>query len=128
MLNMKKQHGVSFLGVIVIIAIVGFFLMVGVKLFPVYYKGLTTKSIVEDVATEMNGKQPNKKQLWNKIQKRFSIDSIKGIGKEDFVFEQAKNSIEFGLDYEVRVPLIANIDVVVKFDQQEVINTKSSEN
>jgi len=125
MLNREKQRGLSFLGWIIIIAVVGFFLMVGVKLFPVYYKGLTTKAIVEDTAAEMEGKGPNKNQLWNKIQKRLDIDSIYDVKKEHFVFEKVKDSINFGVDYEVRIPLIANIDVVAKFDQRQTINGKA---
>ncbi len=128
MLNLKKQRGASFLGWIVIIAIVGFFLMAGVKLFPVYYNGLTTKSIVEDIAVQMDGKEPNKKQLWSAIQKRLTIDSVKGVSKENFVFEKGKNSIDFGVDYEIRVPFIANIDIVAIFDQRETINTKVPNN
>ena len=128
MLNGKKQRGASFLSWIVIIAIVGFFLMVGIKLFPVYYKGLTTKAIIEDIATEMIGKEPNKKQLWNAIRKRLDVDSIYDVDKEHFVFEKIKDGIDFGVDYEIRIPLIANIDVVAKFDQRQKINTKAAQN
>lgn len=128
MLNRNKQRGVSFLGWIVVIAIVGFFLMVGVKLFPVYYKGLSTKSIMEDIAAEMAGKEPNKKQLWGAIRKRLDIDSIYDVEKEHFVFEKVKDRIDFGVDYEIRVPLIANIDVVAKFDQRQTISSKASTN
>ena len=44
--------------------------------------------------------------------------------REHFVYSKNKDSIEFGLDYEVRVPVILNLDAVAKFDQRQTITTK----
>lgn len=124
MISIYKQRGATFIFWMFFVAIIGFLLMIGAKLFPVYYKGFSTEKIVEDVALEMQKKKPNKKQLWDTIEKRLNINSIRTVKKEHFVFTKEKDSINFGLDYEVRVPIIANIDAVAKFDQRQTINTK----
>lgn len=122
---MYKQRGATFIFWVFFVALIGFVLMVGAKLFPVYYKGFTSEKIVEDVAIEMQGKKPNKKQIWQAISKRININGINGIEKEHFVYSKnGKDVIEVGLDYEVRVPIIANLDAVAKFDQRQTINTK----
>ncbi|MFK7817018.1 MAG: DUF4845 domain-containing protein [Gammaproteobacteria bacterium] len=124
MITMYRQRGATFVFWVFFIALIGFLLMLGVKLFPVYYKGFTTQKIVEEIAIDMQGKKPNKKQLWQSISKRININSVYGVNKEHFVYEKNKNSVEFGLDYEVRVPVIANLDAVAKFDQRQTIVTK----
>ncbi len=124
MITMYKQRGATFVFWVFFLALIGFLLMLGVKLFPVYYKGLTTQKIVEEIAIEMQGKKPNKKQLWESISKRININSVYGINKKHFVYEKNKDMVEFGLDYEVRVPVIANLDAVAKFDQRQTISTK----
>ena len=44
--------------------------------------------------------------------------------KHNYVYVvNKKGNIEFGLNYEVRVPAIANLDVVAKFDQIQTIVT-----
>ncbi len=124
-MNFKKQQGASFVFWVFFLALIGFLIMIGIKLFPVYYKGFATEKIVEDIAAEMQGKKPTKSQLWDAIDKRLNINSIYGVGKEAFVYEKGKQGVvNFGLDYEFRVPIIANLDAVVNFDQRQAINTK----
>jgi len=124
MITMYKQRGATFVFWVFFLALIGFLLMLGIKLFPVYYKGFTTQKIVEEIAIEMQGKKPNKKQLWQSIDKRININSVYGVNRDHFVYEKNKDSVEFGLDYEVRIPVIANLDAIAKFDQRQTIMTK----
>ena len=124
MIAKQRQRGASFVFWVFFLALIGFLMMLGIKLFPVYYKGFATKDIVESIALEMKNKKPNKKQLWQSIDKRLNINSINGVKKEHFVYNRSKEGIEFGLDYEVRIPVIANLDAVAKFDQRQSIVTK----
>ena len=98
--------------------------MLGIKLFPVYYKGFATEKIIEDLALEMDGKKPNKKQLWQSIDNYLNVNNVSGVTKDNFVYSKEKNMIEFGLDYEIRIPVIANLDAVAKFDQRQTITIK----
>ena len=99
MIAMHKQRGATFIFWVFFAALVGFLLMLGIKLFPVYYKGFATEKIVEDIALEMQGKKPNKKQLWESIDKRLNVNSINGVQKEHFVYNKSgKDGVEFGLD------------------------------
>lgn len=123
-MNLKKQRGATFVFWVFFLALIGFLIMIGIKLFPVYYKGFATQKIVEDLAAEMQEKKPNKKQLWIAIDKRININSIYGVNKEHFVYESGKGSYSFGLDYEVRVPIVANLDAIVRFDQRQTVTTK----
>jgi len=122
MITMYKQRGATLIFWLFFVSLIGFMLMVGAKLFPVYYKGLSTKKIVEDVASEMQNKKPNKKQIWGALSKRININGIYGIEKDHLVYSKSgKDSLELGLDYEVRVPIIANLDAVARFDQRQTI-------
>ncbi len=75
----------------------------------------------------MQGKQPNKKQLWDLIDRRLYINNISDVKKEDFIYNVDKRNVEFGIDYEVRVSLISNLDGVVMFDYRHTL-TKNSKN
>ncbi len=129
MKSANQQRGASFVFWVFILALLGFLVTIGIKLFPVYYDGLAAKAIVEEIAVQMQGKKPNKKQLWDTISKRLNINSIRNVKREHMVFNTKKKGIvEFGLNYEVRVPLIANLDGVVKFDYRETLNAKPEQN
>jgi hypothetical protein len=122
MMTMYKQRGATFVFWVFFLALIGFLMMLGIKLFPVYYKGFATEKIIEDLALEMQGKKPNKKQLWQSIESHLNVNSIYNVTKDNFVYSKSKkDTIEFGLNYEVRVPAIANLDVIAKFDQRQTI-------
>lgn len=127
MMNLRKQQGASFVFWVLILALIGFLFMIGIKLFPVYYRGLAAKKVMEDLAVEMQGKKPNKKQLWDLIDRRLYINNISDVTKEDFFYNVDKRNVEFGIDYEVRVSLISNLDAVVMFDYRHTL-TKNSKN
>ena len=124
MMNFKNQRGASFVFWVLIAALFGFLLMMGVKLFPVYYRGLSVKTFVEEIAVELNGKNPSKKQVWQKIEKRLNVNGIRNIKRQDMVFERDKKKTHIGLDYEERIPLAGNIDAVVMFDYRQTIEQK----
>jgi hypothetical protein len=124
MMNFKNQRGASFVFWVLIAALFGFLLMMGVKLFPVYYRGLSVKTFVEEIAVELNGKNPSKKQVWQKIEKRLNVNGIRNIKRQDMVFERDKRKTHIGLDYEERIPLAGNIDAVVMFDYRQTIEQK----
>ena len=123
-MNLKRQRGATFIFWVFFLALIGFLIMIGIRLFPVYYRGFASEKVIEDLASEMQGKSPNKKQLWDAIDKRLYINNISDVKKEDLVYNKVKKSLEFGVDYEVRVPLIANMDAVVMFDHRQTISTK----
>ena len=125
MISISKQRGATFVFWVFFAALIGFLLMLGIKLFPVYYKGFATEKIIEDLALEMGGKKPSKKQLWQSIERRLDINSLSGVSREHFVYSRDKDAVEFGLDYEVRVPIIHNLDAVAKFDQRQTIIVKN---
>lgn len=128
MMNLRKQRGASFVFWVLMTALIGFLFLIGIKLFPVYYRGLAAKKVMEDLAIEMQNKKPNKKQLWDLIDRRLYINNINDVTKEDFVYVVDKRNVEFGIDYEVRVPLVANLDAVVMFDYRHTINASSLKN
>lgn len=128
MMNLRKQRGATFVFWVIMLALIGFLFMMGIKLFPVYYRGLAAKKVMEDLAVEMQNKKPNKKQLWDLIDRRLYINNISDVTKEDFVYTVDKRTVEFGIDYEVRVPLIANLDAVAMFDYRHTLNTSNSKN
>jgi hypothetical protein len=51
------------------------------------------------------------------VQRQFDVSRIDTISAKDIKFTEGKNGREANANYEKRVPLIANIDVVVKFDK-----------
>lgn len=124
MQSLQQQRGATFVFWVFFLALISFIGTLGIKLAPVYMRGFSAEKVIEDLALDMAGKNPNKKQLWETIDKRLYINNISDVTKENMVFNKNRDTIEFGIDYEVRVPLIANMDAVVMFDHRQTITSK----
>jgi hypothetical protein len=67
-------------------------------------------------------------QAFADLERRFNIAYVSSVKKEHVKIVRAGNASKLNIAYEVRVPLIANLDVVGKFDHTvDLSGTSSSE-
>ncbi|MEA3410320.1 MAG: DUF4845 domain-containing protein [Pseudomonadota bacterium] len=123
MKSMQRQNGASFLLWLVLIGILGFGMVVGFKLFPVYLNGYAVEKILTEVAQEAKGKGYNKKIIWKSISKRLDVNSISDVTYDNLSFKRETGNSTIGIDYEVRKHLFANIDAVIVFSFSETFKT-----
>lgn len=107
-----KQRGMTFWGVIIITAMAAFCGMLVIKLFPVYYNDLRIKNAL-DVVKRSDAN--NRYQIIETFSRQLTIEDIKNIDAKQLKLEPNNNGFSANLDYEVRVPIIYNIDAMVKF-------------
>ena len=124
----NKQTGMSTIVLIVIIGLFGYAIFIGLKITPVYMEYLSIKSAVDGLADEMQTRQMSKTQFKDLMRRRLDINyvSIDGLTpsrdgcektkKDVFYFKSAKKNTDVGVNYEKRIPVIANIDFLISFD------------
>ncbi len=112
----SRQHGLGALGWLVVLAIASFALTCFFRIGPVYLEYWQTKQAVDEVLSGENASGMSKDQIISSLQKLFVVNRIESITLKDFRFEQTKEGYVVDASYEKRVPLVANIDVVVKFN------------
>lgn len=113
----KYQTGLGALGWLIVLAIASFGLTCFFKLGPVYLDYWNTKNAVEVVVDSGKAGTQSKGELLQSLQSQLDVSMIKTITVKDVRITDARNTRELDASYEKRVPLLANIDVVVKFDK-----------
>lgn len=115
----SSQKGISLLGGLVLLAILGFVASTAFKVLPHYFDYWTMKKIIESVATDKAQKIETVGEFYNHVDAGMGINNIRDL--------QARNIMTVTLDddvfaahlqYEQREPLIGNVDLVVKFDHE----------
>lgn len=116
----KHQYGITLTSFLMVLAVVGFFLFIGMKLFPMYQEywavGKAIKSVANDdsVPTDPNS-------IRRSLDKHFDVGYIDSITGKDIQVERASNGgMLIVADYEVRKPLMYNLDIVGKFRVEEI--------
>lgn len=113
----KQQKGASIFAIIVLLIIAGFFFSVGFKLYPAYFDN----KLVDSVLTEMIGNNDELNQskflIKRTVQRKFTVNQIR-LPKEALKIIKEGNKVILDLDYQVRVPMFANVDAMVKFKKK----------
>jgi len=115
----NRQKGLSMPSLLMLFIIGGVIVTCIIKMGPVYYDNWNFRSILEDIETEFSGVGTVDKTVVRKrIQKRMSIDMIKSIKSKDVTITRDGDAYVVGAQYEARVSLLGNVDVVMKFDDK----------
>ena len=114
----RNQSGITLMSFLVVLVVVGFFLYIGMKLFPMYSEFYSVKSALKGMATEgLEGKDPA--QIKDSFFKRMDISFSSNVKPEHVRIESAGGSTRIDVKYEVRVPVVANLDVVGRFEASQ---------
>jgi len=113
----KRQQGLGMLGWLIVLGIASFALTCFFRVGPLYLEYWQTRKALDLVLIDSQSSGKSKDELLGAIQRQFDVSRIESITLKDIKFVDAKSGREVSANYEKRVALIANIDVVVKFDK-----------
>lgn len=115
----RTQRGMTLIGFILVLGVVGLFAYMGMKLIPMYSEYYGVKQALQGLATEPDiaGKDPAK--IKDLFFRRLYISYAENIKPEHVKLVRKDAGYLMTVDYEVRKPLIANIDVVGRFNAEK---------
>lgn len=121
--TVKRQKGMTAIAMVLVLGMVGFFAMVAIRLFPIYLEHFSVASHLNSLAEDASIKDKSNREILSTLKKRFDIDDVKNVKEENIFIERNKNnSMVIAVEYEVRTPVIGNIDMMVSFIDEVVVD------
>lgn len=118
----QYQRGLSMVGWMFLIMIIGSLITVGTKLAPLYIDHNTMANILDRLAEEKGMVVKRNVELTRIIKKRFKMNGIRTFDlKKNMSMKRPENRVIITLDYEVRLPLVYNVDLIASFEKQTVL-------
>ena len=115
--GMRAQLGMGMIGMLVVMLIGGLLLTCVVKMAPVYLGNWNIQSILGDLESQFEGVGALKKEdIVKKISKRMNVDMVDVITMDDVVVKKESGVYMVTANYEKRVKLIGNVDLVMVFN------------
>ncbi|MBD8524811.1 DUF4845 domain-containing protein [Pseudomarimonas arenosa] len=111
----RSQQGITLLSMVIVLAVLGFFAYCGMKIFPMYSEFSSVKDGMDAVAKEPKMATAPKGQVLDKLYRHFSISYVSSV-KPDHITIDTKKGAKMSVKYEVRTPLMYNLDIVGKFE------------
>ena len=128
MKNMRnKQHGIGFLGWASILGVLAFFVLIGVRIFPLYSEKLTVLTAMESVATRPDIKSMTSKQIRTSLRKNIEISSnSERFSKEKLLKKLIKIETDkktkkkyIRIIFEARNKFVKDLEFVLLFDHKK---------
>lgn len=121
------QRGITLIGFLIVLAIVGFFAYIAMKLVPIYNEYFSIVSAMKAVQSEPGIANKTPTEIRGMLSRRFDIGYVKSVEPQDAKITRADGYI-LQIKYEVREPFVYNIDLVVSFDKSvNLLRTDSAD-
>jgi len=113
----KHQHGMTFIGMLCILALAGVVVYAGVRLAPVYLNYMKIARTLESVAGEVKGDNPDPQAIRNLIDRHFNIEDPSVVTVKDIEITKDESGVVMHVVYDDTVPYAANVSLSVHFDK-----------
>jgi hypothetical protein len=112
-----SQAGITALGFLILAVLVGVVGFAVLKVTPMFIKNMRMNTIMDDVQRDLSGQAPTPQAIRNELARRFSVEDI-NLGVDELKITQSKNGYTLRVQYDERASYIANVYLVVAYDNQ----------
>ena len=119
--SIRNQAGLTFIGLILILIPIGFIAYVVMRAVPAYIEAYSVGDAINSLKKEIDLRDKSKEEIYKMIQKRFEVNDIHSVGKDDIKIQKTPNELSVTVDYEARVPLFSNAALALSFHKSAVV-------
>jgi hypothetical protein len=114
----RRQSGMTFIGLMCILVLVGIIGYAGVRLTPVYLNYMNVVKTMQTTAADFKGDNPDPTAIRNSLERHWEITTITAVDYKDIEITKGENgAVTLHVAYDDSEPYIANISLAVHFDK-----------
>ena len=113
----NHQHGMTFIGLLFVLALAGVVVYAGIRLAPLYLNYMKIARTLDAVATEAKGDNPDPAAIRNLIDRHFNIEDPSGVTIKDIEITRDESGVQIHVAYDDAVPYVANVSLSVHFEK-----------
>lgn len=123
MIQQRYQTGMTAIGWLIVLAFIGSVVLVALKLTPLYLEYMSIARCVTGTAEKVRNHEVNPDddaKVRDVLRRHFEVNQLDDkatIKPEDVKIKKENGKMTISAKYEARTPLVANIDLVAKFDK-----------
>ena len=113
---MHKQRGMTFIGLVFVIAGIVFVAVIGMKLLPAYMEYMSVKKAITKIAKEPTFASMSNKDIVDTFDRSATIDNISVVKGRDLDITKDESGTVVSVEYQTIVPLVANVSALLDFE------------
>jgi hypothetical protein len=118
----KRQRGMTFLGLLCVLALVGVVVYAGIRLIPCYLNYMKVVSALTSVASEFKGGGADELSVRRALEKNWGVQDITNVDYKEVEITKADGGgLLMHVHYDDVEPYISNVSLSVSFDKTVAI-------
>ncbi|MEO8012115.1 MAG: DUF4845 domain-containing protein [Dokdonella sp.] len=119
MSNKVNVRGITLIGFLMLLLVVGFFAYLAMRLVPVYIEYMGVVKAMEQVRSESGSAQASPEQIRRSLSLKFNTQYIDdaAIPPQSIQVLREGNAQTLRIRYERRVPFVHNLEILATFDK-----------
>jgi Tfp pilus assembly protein PilE len=113
----RHERGMTFIGLLCILALVGAIGYAVIRLVPVYLNYMKIARTMEMTATEVKGDNPDPGNMRRILERHWTIEDPTAVDFKDIEITKDESGVSMHVAYDDAVPYIANVSLSVHFDK-----------
>ena len=120
-----RQRGMTMIGILVLVVVVGGWVYAGIRLLPKYLEYMRVAATLEKVRDEYDANPGTTEFMLRKaIERHFDIEMVEIITSNDIAITKDGGQFNMRAYYDDTVPLAGNVSFLVEFDKSVVVNAR----
>ena len=117
MRNLKAQGGITLLGFLMVLLIVGIFAFLVMRLFPVYSEYYSVVSAMKGVQAEPGVSTWTVEKIKDSLDRKMYISYVTSVKPNNVRVIRQGGGNQLNVKYEVRGPLVYNLEYIASFNK-----------
>ena len=113
----RRQQGMTFIGLLCILVLVGVIGYAGIRLVPVYLNYMKIARTMEMTATEVKGDNADPGNIRRILERHWTIEDPTSVDYKDIEILKDDGGVVLHVAYDDTVPYVANVSLSVHFDK-----------
>jgi predicted membrane protein len=120
-LMVNRQNGMTMLSWLVVLGILVFFILIGIKMIPTYLENQSVKQVLTNMENDREVRSMSGAEIKNSFMKRLKINSVYEFDRDSIKLKKEKFGTRVDVDYEVRKPVAGNVSILMTFKNTALI-------
>lgn len=114
-LSPNRQQGLTLISLIFILGLIGFFVLLTLKIVPIYLDHGKVTSALEALKATPGLESKGEFEIRDSLNKRFSINYVYDVKQDDIKVIKHGNYVKVDIEYETVVNLVGNLSALAEF-------------
>jgi hypothetical protein len=120
-LLVSKQNGMTMLSWLVVLGILVFFMLIGIKMIPTYLENRSIQQVLMNMENDRAVRSMSAGEMKRSFIKRLKINSVYDFNRDSIKFKKEKFGTRINVNYEVRKPVAGNVEILMSFSNSALI-------